>query len=85
MAQVTLPCMLADQAGGQRHWDVPASTLNEAIRALPVADLILTPVGRANPWLLIFINEDHFLQVGGLESPVTDDDVIQIASVLAGG
>ena len=42
---VKLPSLLADQADGQREFEVEASTVGEALRGLPVADLLLDERG----------------------------------------
>jgi hypothetical protein len=40
MAEVVVPSVLAAQAGGQARFDVEGKTLGEALRALPIADLL---------------------------------------------
>ena len=41
MVRVVVPSLLAAQADGQGRFDVEAETVGDALRALPVADLVL--------------------------------------------
>jgi hypothetical protein len=40
VAVVLLPSLLAGEAGGQRQFEVEADTVRDALRALPIADLL---------------------------------------------
>jgi hypothetical protein len=45
MVQVVLPSVLAEQAEGRKRFDIEAETVGEALRALPVADLLFNERG----------------------------------------
>jgi hypothetical protein len=45
VVQVVVPSFLAAQADGSRRFDVEAETVGEALRALPVADLLFNERG----------------------------------------
>ncbi|MGH3080220.1 MAG: hypothetical protein ACRDNH_03665 [Gaiellaceae bacterium] len=45
MVVVRLPSLVAEQAGGQREFEIEGSTLGEALQALPIADLLLDERG----------------------------------------
>ena len=49
MVQVVVPSVLAAQAEGRRRFDVEAETVGDALRALPVADLIFNERGELHP------------------------------------
>ena len=42
---IRLPSILAREAGGQNTFDTTAATLDEALRALPIADLLFDGSG----------------------------------------
>jgi len=85
MVHVKLPSLLASQAGDQRRFEIEATTVGEALLALPVADLVMRAISKAEPWLLVYINNTNAAESGGLASPVTEKDEIRVISVLAGG
>jgi len=43
--------MLAAQANGHQRFDVDASTVGDALRALPVADLVVTERGELRQYV----------------------------------
>ena len=45
MVQVIVPSVLAAQAEGRQRFDVEAETVGDALRALPVADLLFNERG----------------------------------------
>ena len=45
MAEIIIPSVLAGQANGQWRFDAKGETIGEALRALPVADLIFDARG----------------------------------------
>src|ERR1700686_2275869 len=56
VVQMVLPSMLAAQADGQGRFDVEAETLEEALRSLPVADLLFNERGEWNRYLNAFVD-----------------------------
>lgn len=85
MVHVMLPSMLATQAGGQRRFEIAADTVGEAIRSLPVSDLVLNNDGAINAYLLVYVNATNALEFGGLTCPVAAEDEMRIIAILAGG
>ncbi|MBA2296665.1 MAG: molybdopterin biosynthesis protein MoeB, partial [Actinobacteria bacterium] len=49
MAVVLLPGLLATEAGGQKRFELEAETVGAALRALPVANLLLDESGGLRP------------------------------------
>ena len=49
MAVVLLPSLLAAEAGGRNRFELEAATVGDALRALPVATLVLDERGRLRP------------------------------------
>jgi molybdopterin converting factor small subunit len=85
MVQVMLPTLLATQAGAQRRFEIDAGTVGEALRALPVADLVMRALLKSDPYLLVYVNDTNAAECGGMASPVKEQDEIRVISVLAGG
>ena len=85
MVRVTVPSMLAAQAGGQRHFDVEAETVGDALRALPVADLLFNERGEWRNHLNVFVDGADAREQGGPACPLTGASEILIIAMLSGG
>jgi hypothetical protein len=81
MAIVRLPAMLAQEAGAPR-FAVEASTLGEALEALPVAELVLDERGRLRPLVNVFVDGTSERDVSALLAP---DAVVIVVAAVAGG
>jgi hypothetical protein len=57
VVQVVVPSILAAQAEGRQRFDVEAETVGEALRALPVADLLLDERGEWSSNLHVYVDE----------------------------
>lgn len=82
MAVVLVPGLLAAEAGGQKQFDVEAGTVAEALRALPVADLVLDERGDVRPLVHVYVDGDR---VRDLSAPVGAAATIRIVAAIAGG
>ena len=85
MAVVRLPSLLAAQAGGQKRFDVRAATVDEALRRLPIADLLFDESGALRPLVNVYVDGTDVRDRGGLGSAVTDDADVRIVAAIAGG
>ncbi len=89
MVRVRFTTVFAERIGGFSSVDVPATTVASAVRALTarypeLARLVWLENGALNPVMAVFVNERQ-LQPGELETPVTEDDQIDIIPAAAGG
>lgn len=82
MAIVLLPGLLATEAGGQKQFEVEAATVAEALRALPVADLVLDERGEVRPLVHVYVDGDRAPDLG---APVGAATKIRIVAAIAGG
>jgi molybdopterin converting factor small subunit len=82
VAVVLLPGLLATEAGGRKEFDVDATTVGDALRALPVRDLLLDEAGQVRPLVTVFV-DDH--RAHDLTTPVTPATKIRIVAAIAGG
>jgi hypothetical protein len=77
--------MLAAQAEGRRSFDVDAETTGDALRALPVADLLFNERGELNRHLNVYVDGLDHRESGGLDGPLTGAHVIRVVAMLSGG
>jgi molybdopterin synthase sulfur carrier subunit len=85
VVHVVVPSMLAAQADGRRGFDVDAETVGDALRALPVADLLFNERGEVNRHLNVYVDATDFRERGGLESPLAGAREIRIVAMVSGG
>ena len=82
MATVLLPGLLATEAGGQKEFDVDAATVGDALRALPVRDLVLDEGGEVRPLVHVYVDGRR---AHDLTAAVGGDARIRIVAAIAGG
>jgi molybdopterin converting factor small subunit len=83
MATVRLPGILAREAGGQNHFETNAGTLAEALRELPIADLIFDNGGSLRPLVNVFVDGEDARDV--LDQPLAADADVRVVAAVAGG
>jgi hypothetical protein len=82
VAIVLLPGLLATEAGGRKRFEVEASTVGDALRALPVADLIIDEGGEVRPLVHIYLDSER---THDLDAPAGPESRIMIVAAIAGG
>jgi molybdopterin synthase sulfur carrier subunit len=90
MAHVRVPTMLRPAVGGERSVAAHGSTLRELIRNLDerhpgFADQLLSSEGQQRPFVNLYVNDEDVRYLQGLETPVSEADVISILPAVAGG
>ena len=87
MVQVIVPSVLAAQAQGRQRFDVPAEarTVGDALRALPVADLLFNERGEWNRYLNVYVDGTDTRERGGPACPLTGAREIRVIAMIAGG
>jgi molybdopterin converting factor small subunit len=85
MVQIVVPNFLAAQAGGRQRFDVEAETVGEALRALPVADLLFNERGEWSRHLNVFIDGRDARERGGPGCPLAGAREVLIIAMLSGG
>ena len=83
MAVIRLPALLAAEAGGRNRFEVDAQTLGEALRALPVADLLFDERGALRPLVNVYV--DGVDSRRELAEPVRRDADVRVVAAVAGG
>ncbi|HTU07411.1 MAG TPA: hypothetical protein VMG13_17805 [Trebonia sp.] len=85
MVQVIVPSILAAQAEGRERFEVEAGTVGDALRALPIADLIFNERGEWNKYLNVYVDETDARERGGPACPLTGAREIRVVAMIAGG
>lgn len=85
MAVVVLPSLLASQAGGQGRFEVEAATVKEALRALPVADLLFDEQGELRQLVNIYVDGEDVREREGLGTRLNHASTLRVVAAVAGG
>jgi molybdopterin converting factor small subunit len=85
VAVVLLPSILATEAGGQNRFEVAGPTVGDALRELPIANLIFDEHGELRGLVNVYLDGVDVRERGGLSSPLADDDEIRLVGAIAGG
>ncbi|HZB36265.1 MAG TPA: MoaD/ThiS family protein [Gaiellaceae bacterium] len=85
MVLVRIPSLLADQAGGQGTFQLEAATVGDALRALPVADLLLDERGELRPLVNVYVDGDDARRAQGLQTPLDGVQEVRVIAAVAGG
>jgi sulfur-carrier protein len=82
---VVVPTLLAAQAEGRKRFEVEAETVGDALRALPVADLVFNERGELVRHLNVYVDGIDVRERGGLESPIGNAREIRVVAMVSGG
>jgi sulfur-carrier protein len=85
VAVVLLPAMLAAEAAGQRRFEVDARTVGEALRGLPVKNLLLDEAGELRRLVNVYVDGIDARAGAVLEEPLGADSEVRIVGAVAGG
>ena len=85
MAVVLLPSLLATEAGGQKRFELEAATVGDALRALPITNLIFDERGELRGLVNVYVGGVDVRERDGLSTPLSDADEIRLVGAIAGG
>ena len=85
MAIVLLPGTLAAEAGGQKRFELQAATVREALRQLPVANLLFDETGELRRLVNVYVDSVDVRGSRLLDEPLTDESEVRIVGAIAGG
>ena len=85
MAVVLLPSLLATEAGGQNRFDVEGPTVGDALRKLPISNLIFDERGELRGLVNVYVGGVDMRERDGLSTPLTESDEIRLVGAIAGG
>ena len=82
---ILLPSLLAAEAGGRARFEADAATIAEALRALPVASLLLDERGALRPHVNVYVEGVDVREREGLDTPLEGPEEIRVLAAIAGG
>ena len=82
MVVVRLPSLLAAQAQGRKQIEVEAETLGDALRALPIADLLFDERGELRRLVNVYVDGRDERD---LAAPIEATAEVRIVQAVAGG
>ena len=85
MVTVLLPSLLAEQAGGQKEFEIEGGTVREALQALPVRDLLFDERGELRPLVNVYVDREDVRGRGGIETALGGEETIRVVAAIAGG
>lgn len=85
MAVVLLPSLLAAEAGGRNRFELDAATVGEALRALPVANLVLDDRGALRTLVNVYVDGVDARDREGLATKLAGGEEIRLVAAIAGG
>ena len=85
MAVVLVPSLVAAQAGGQKRFEVEAGTVGEALRGLPVSDLLLDERGELRRLVNVYVDGVDARDTDGLDTKLEPTAEVRVIAAIAGG
>jgi molybdopterin synthase sulfur carrier subunit len=85
VAVVLLPGTLAAEAGGQKRFELQAATVGEALRQLPVANLLFDEAGELRRLVNVYVDSVDVRGGRLLDEPLTGESEVRIVGAVAGG
>jgi len=85
MVRIVVPSLLAAQAEGRQRFAVEADTVGDALRALPVADLVIDERGELRPYVNVYVDGTDARESGGLACPLRGAQEVRVVAMLSGG
>jgi sulfur-carrier protein len=85
VAVVLLPSLLATEAGGKKRFELEVDTVGEALRALPVAPLLLDERGELRRLVNVYVDGNDVRGADGLDTRVPATATVRVIGAVAGG
>jgi molybdopterin converting factor small subunit len=82
---VLLPAVLAAEAGGQKRFELEAETVGDALRALPIADLLFDEVGELRRLVNVYVDGVDARGADGLDTRLPATATVRVVGAVAGG
>jgi len=82
---VLLPALLATEAGGANAFEVDGETLGDALRELPIRDLLFDERGELRGLVNVYVDRQDMRMRDGLDTSLDGASEIRIVAAIAGG
>jgi molybdopterin converting factor small subunit len=88
--EVRLPTVLRQNAGGQSSVRANGTTVGEVFRDIerqfpPMIGQVITAEGGLHRFVNVYRNDEDVRYLEGLDTKVSDDDVVSVLPAVAGG
>ena len=80
-----MPNLLADQAGGQKEFEVEGRSVRAALEALPIRDLLFDERGELRPLVNVYVDREDIRTGNGVETQLSGGETIRVVAAIAGG
>jgi len=85
VAVVLLPAVLAAEAGGQKRFELDAAAVGDALRQLPVQNLLFDESGELRRLINVFVDGTDARGGRLLDEPLSADSEVRVVGAVAGG
>jgi sulfur-carrier protein len=85
MVVVRVPSLVAEQADGQREFEVEGQTLGAALRSLPIADMLVDERGELRRLVNVYLDGEDARRAAGLDTPLDGVKEVRVIAAVAGG
>jgi sulfur-carrier protein len=82
---VLLPSILAAEAGGQSRFELEQETVGDALRALPVANMLFDERGELRRLVNVYVGGIDIRGGDGVEMRLEDGATLRVVQAVAGG
>ena len=82
---VLLPSLLATESGGRKQFDLEASTVEDALKQLPVRDLLFDEHGELRPLVNVYVDGQDMRGRDGVGTRLGGGETIRVVAAIAGG
>jgi molybdopterin converting factor small subunit len=82
---VLLPSILAAEAGGQGRFELEAETVGDALRALPVANMLFDERGELRRLVNVYVDGTDIRGGDGVDSALVGGEELRVVQAVAGG
>ena len=82
---VLLPSLLATESGGRKQFELEAATVEEALKQLPVRDLLFDERGQLRPLVNLYVDGQDVRVGDGVGTALEGGETIRVVAAIAGG
>jgi molybdopterin converting factor small subunit len=82
---ILLPSLLATESGGRKQFELEAATIEEALRQLPVKDLLFDERGELRPLVNVYVDGQDMRGREGVTTSLEGGETIRVVAAIAGG
>jgi sulfur-carrier protein len=82
---ILLPSLLATESGGRKQFELDAPTIEDALKQLPVKDLLFDERGELRPLVNVFVDGQDIRARDGVATELAGGETIRVVAAIAGG